>query len=164
MTVPYPSPAAATSWRSAVASWVRPAGGSCATVLLYATALAGLRLGTSRTIAQVSMFDFVTAVATGAIIGRTATASSTSYVQGAVAVVTLVVVHGLVSLLRYLPAVHRGGRRPATRTGARAWLALYRWLRERTVRLAGQGVLRAAGLAPSARPAWSARVTATRRA
>jgi hypothetical protein len=41
-------------------------------VLLYMTALAGLRFGTRRTLAQMSPFDFITAVAMGAIIGRTA--------------------------------------------------------------------------------------------
>ncbi|MGI8450309.1 MAG: DUF421 domain-containing protein [Streptosporangiaceae bacterium] len=76
-------------------------------VLLYATALAGLRLGARRTLAQMAPFDFVTAVAMGAIIGRTATAIGTSYVQGAVAVVTLIAAHRVVSLLRFYPAVRR---------------------------------------------------------
>jgi uncharacterized membrane protein YcaP (DUF421 family) len=75
--------------------------------LLYVTALAGLRLGTRRTLAQMAPFDFVTAVAMGAVIGRTATASGTSYVQGAVAVVTLVAIHRIVGVLRYYPAVRR---------------------------------------------------------
>jgi uncharacterized membrane protein YcaP (DUF421 family) len=76
-------------------------------ILLYATALAGIRFGTRRTLAQMSPFDFVTAVAMGAVIGRTVTASGTSYAVGAVAVVTLIVVHRTVSLLRYRPAVRR---------------------------------------------------------
>lgn len=76
-------------------------------VLLYATALAGLRFGTRRTLAQMSPFDFITAVAMGAIIGRTSTSSATSYAAGAVAVVTLLAVHRLVSLLRYRPAILR---------------------------------------------------------
>lgn len=76
-------------------------------VLLYATALAGLRFGTRRTLAQMSPFDFITAAAMGAIIGRTSTSSGTSYVAGAVAVVTLIAVHRLVSLLRYQPSVRR---------------------------------------------------------
>lgn len=77
------------------------------TLLLYVTALAGLRLGTRRTLAQMSLFDFVTAMAVGAVIGRTATAGETSYLQGAVALVTLIVVHRLVSLLRCHPAAAR---------------------------------------------------------
>lgn len=77
------------------------------TLLLYVTALAGLRLGTRRTLAQMSLFDFVTALAVGAIIGRTATASETSYLEGAVALVTLIVVHRVVSLLRSHPTAAR---------------------------------------------------------
>lgn len=76
-------------------------------VLLYATALGGLRIGTRRTLAQMSLFDFVTAVAMGAIIGRAATSASTSYVQGAAAMLSHIVVHRLVSLLRYRPAFTR---------------------------------------------------------
>jgi uncharacterized membrane protein YcaP (DUF421 family) len=77
------------------------------TVLLYGTALAGLRLGTRRTLAQMSLFDFVTAVAMGAVVGRTATASTTSYAEGGVALLTLIVIHRLVSVLRLHPAVRR---------------------------------------------------------
>lgn len=76
-------------------------------VLLYATALGGLRFGTRRTLAQMSPFDFITAVAMGAIIGRTSTSSTTSYAAGAVAVITLIAIHRLVSLLRYRPAIRR---------------------------------------------------------
>lgn len=77
------------------------------TLLLYVTALVGLRLGTRRTLAQMSLFDFVTALAVGAVIGRTATAGETSYLQGAVALVMLIVVHRIVSLLRFHPAAAR---------------------------------------------------------
>jgi uncharacterized membrane protein YcaP (DUF421 family) len=70
------------------------------TLLLYITALVGLRLATRRTLAQMSLFDFVTALAVGAVTGRTATANDTSYLQGAVALVTLIVLHRMVSLLR----------------------------------------------------------------
>ncbi|MGH3626278.1 MAG: DUF421 domain-containing protein [Sciscionella sp.] len=76
-------------------------------MLLYLTALAGLRLGSRRTVAQMSPFDFVTAVAMGAIIGRAATAGTTSFVVGAVAVLTLIVVHRGIGLLRLIPGVSR---------------------------------------------------------
>jgi uncharacterized membrane protein YcaP (DUF421 family) len=69
-------------------------------VLLFAVAVIGLRLGERRTIAQLAAFDFVVAVAIGAIIGRTVTASSTSFATGAVALVTLLVAHRLVAILR----------------------------------------------------------------
>lgn len=71
--------------------------------LMYATALVGLRLGERRTLAQWTLIDFATAVAMGAIIGRTAIASTQSYVTGAVALITLVAIHRLVSTLRFRP-------------------------------------------------------------
>jgi uncharacterized membrane protein YcaP (DUF421 family) len=52
-------------------------------------------------LAQWTIIDFATAVAMGAIIGRTAVASNQSYVVGAAAVVTLVAVHRLASLGRF---------------------------------------------------------------
>jgi uncharacterized membrane protein YcaP (DUF421 family) len=69
--------------------------------LMYATALFALRIGERRTLAQWTLIDFVTAVAVGAIVGRTATAGSQSYVVGAVALVTMVAVHRLASVLRF---------------------------------------------------------------
>jgi len=69
-------------------------------VLMFAVTVVGLRLGERRTLAQLSAFDFAVAVAIGAIIGRTATASSASFATGAVALVTLLVVHRLVALAR----------------------------------------------------------------
>lgn len=69
-------------------------------VLMFAVAVVGLRLGERRTLAQLGAFDFAVAVAVGAIIGRTATSSSTSFATGAVALVTLLVAHRLVSVLR----------------------------------------------------------------
>ena len=73
--------------------------------LMYVTALIALRLGERRTLAQWTIIDFATAVAMGAIIGRTAIASSQSYATGAVALVTLVVVHRAASLLRFNPVL-----------------------------------------------------------
>lgn len=72
-------------------------------VLIYATALVGLRLGERRTLAQWSIIDFSTAVAIGAIVGRTAIASNQSFLTGAAALVTLIAVHRLASLLRFSP-------------------------------------------------------------
>ncbi len=71
--------------------------------LIYATALIGLRLGERRTLAQWTIIDFATAVAVGAIVGRTATADTQSYLTGAVALLTLIVVHRLASVLRFHP-------------------------------------------------------------
>jgi uncharacterized membrane protein YcaP (DUF421 family) len=69
--------------------------------LIYATALVGLRLGERRTLAQWTIIDFATAVAIGAIVGRTAIASNQSLITGVVALLTLVAVHRLASLLRF---------------------------------------------------------------
>ncbi|WP_182899089.1 DUF421 domain-containing protein [Microbispora sp. H10830] len=70
------------------------------TLLLYATAVAGLRLTKRRMIAELSPFDFVAAVAVGAIVGRTATASDTSYLTGAAALLTVIAVHAVVTQVR----------------------------------------------------------------
>ena len=52
------------------------AGVAVKAVLMFAVTIVGLRLGERRTLAQLGAFDF--AVAIGAIIGRTVTASSAS--------------------------------------------------------------------------------------
>jgi uncharacterized membrane protein YcaP (DUF421 family) len=69
-------------------------------VLLFTVAVIGLRLGERRTVAMLSAFDFAVAVAVGAIIGRGATASDTSFATSAVALVTLLVAHRVVAVLR----------------------------------------------------------------
>ena len=69
-------------------------------VLLFAVAVIGLRLGERRTLAQLSAFDFAVAVAIGAIIGRGATATDTSFATSAVALVTLLVAHRVVAIAR----------------------------------------------------------------
>lgn len=71
-------------------------------LLMYVTALVGLRLGERRTLAQWTIIDFATAVAMGAVIGRTAIADQ-SYLTGAVALLTLVLVHRAASVLRFRP-------------------------------------------------------------
>src|SRR5258708_24914618 len=69
-------------------------------VLLFAVAVIGLRLGERRTLAQLSAFDFAVAVAIGAIIGRGATAAGTPFATSAVALVTFLVAHRVVAILR----------------------------------------------------------------
>jgi len=69
-------------------------------VLMFAVTIVGLRLGERRTLARLGAFDFAVAVAIGAIIGRTVTASSASFATGAVALVTLLVAHRLVAFAR----------------------------------------------------------------
>ncbi|MEO9220285.1 MAG: YetF domain-containing protein [Mycobacteriaceae bacterium] len=74
-------------------------------VLMYVIALVGLRLGERRTLAQWTIIDFATAVAIGAIVGRTAIAGDQSFLTGAAALLTLVVVHRLASWLRFHPTL-----------------------------------------------------------
>ena len=69
-------------------------------VLLFAVAVIGLRLGERRTLAQLSAFDFAVAVAIGAIIGRGATSSDTSFATSAIALVTFLVAHRVVAIGR----------------------------------------------------------------
>ena len=74
-------------------------------LLLYLTAVVGFRLGERRTLAQMSPFDFVAAVAVGAIVGRVPNASTTSYLAGAVTLVTVLLAHRAIMRLRYSPRV-----------------------------------------------------------
>ena len=69
--------------------------------LMYTSALLALRLGERRTLAQWTVIDFVASVALGALVGRTAVASSQSFVFGLVAIVTLVAAHRIASLIRF---------------------------------------------------------------
>jgi uncharacterized membrane protein YcaP (DUF421 family) len=65
--------------------------------LIYVVALAGLRVSQRRTLAQWTAVDFAAAVAIGAVMGRTAVASGQSFAVGAVALVTLLSAHWIVS-------------------------------------------------------------------
>lgn len=73
--------------------------------LLYLTAIFGFRIGERRTLAEMSVFDFVAAVAVGAIVGRVPNASNTTYVQGASTLVTILVLHSVIARLRYFPSI-----------------------------------------------------------
>ncbi len=75
--------------------------------LMYLVALAGLRVSPRRTLAQWTAIDFAAAVAIGAIVGRTAIASGQSFVIGAVALVTILFAHWLVSMGRFSPLLAR---------------------------------------------------------
>lgn len=76
-------------------------------VLMYTVAALGLRLGERRTLAQWTIIDFVTAVAIGAIVVRTAIAANQSFTTGAAALLTLVAAHRVVSLLRFPPRLRK---------------------------------------------------------
>jgi len=71
--------------------------------LMYVTALLGLRVAHRRTLAQWTAIDFAAAVAVGAIVGRTALAPDEPLLVGVVALLTILLAHGLVTFARYLP-------------------------------------------------------------
>ncbi|MDX3191725.1 DUF421 domain-containing protein [Streptomyces sp. MN03-5084-2B] len=77
------------------------------TALLVLAALVGLRVAPRRTLAELRIFDFVVAVAVGAIIGRTATATGTSFMVGLGALVTLLVLHTVIGRLRFSRLLRR---------------------------------------------------------
>ncbi len=74
---------------------------------LFITASAAFRLTQRRTIAEFTPFDWVTAVAVGAIVGRTATAADTAWLTGAAALLMLIVAHAVVTRMRFVPALRR---------------------------------------------------------
>ncbi len=77
------------------------------TALLILTAVLGLRLGERRTLARLRPFDVVVMIAVGAVIGRAATSSGTSYLQGATALLVLFVMHQILSRARYYRSLRR---------------------------------------------------------
>ncbi|OBI30720.1 DUF421 domain-containing protein [Mycobacterium sp. E2238] len=87
-------------WRPALYAAVKA-------LALFLTAAAAFRLTLRRTIAEFTPFDWVTAVAVGAIVGRTATAAGTSWLTGAAALLTLIAAHDVVARLRFIPWVRR---------------------------------------------------------
>jgi uncharacterized membrane protein YcaP (DUF421 family) len=74
-------------------------------VLLYLTAVLGLRLGERRTLADLSLFDFVAAVAVGSVVGRLPSAADSSYLAGAATLVAVLGAHWCISRLHRFPAV-----------------------------------------------------------
>ena len=74
-------------------------------ILLFLTAVVAFCLGDRRTLAELSPFDFVAAVAVGAIVGRVPNAEGTSYLAGAITLVAVLVTHRIVTQLRYISSV-----------------------------------------------------------
>ena len=74
-------------------------------VLLYLTAVLGLRLGERRTLADLSPFDFVALAAAGSVVGRLPSAADSSYLAGAATLVALIAAHWCVARLRRFPGV-----------------------------------------------------------
>lgn len=76
-------------------------GVACKALLIYGTAVIGLRIAHRRTLSQWTAIDFAAAVAIGAVMGRTAVAEGQSFLVGAVALVTFLVAHALVTFGRW---------------------------------------------------------------
>jgi uncharacterized membrane protein YcaP (DUF421 family) len=69
-------------------------------LLMYGTAVVGLRIAHRRTLSQWTAIDFAAAVAIGAVMGRTAVAEGQSFLVGATALLTFLAAHGLVTMGR----------------------------------------------------------------
>ena len=72
-------------------------------LLLYVTAVVCFRIGERRTLAEMSAFDFVAAVAAGAIVGRVPNAHDAGYLAGAATLITVLLAHRLTARLRFRP-------------------------------------------------------------
>jgi uncharacterized membrane protein YcaP (DUF421 family) len=77
------------------------------TVALFMTAVILLRFTERRTLAEFAPFDWIAAVAAGAIVGRAATASDTSWLTASTALLCLLVAHSALARLRFVPGVQR---------------------------------------------------------
>ncbi|NJC73689.1 DUF421 domain-containing protein [Planosporangium thailandense] len=77
------------------------------TLLLYATAVICFRVGERRTLAEMSAFDFIAAVAAGAIVGRVPNAHDAGYLAGAATLLTVLLAHRLTARLRFRPLFAR---------------------------------------------------------
>jgi uncharacterized membrane protein YcaP (DUF421 family) len=82
-----------------IGPWTALAWAALKAALFFLIAVTGLQLSQRRLLAELNAFDLVVTVAVGAIIGRTATSSSTAFLTGAVALSTLLVLHRSVSVM-----------------------------------------------------------------
>ncbi len=77
------------------------------TTTLFITAAVLFRFTERRTLAEFAPFDWIAAVAAGAIVGRAATASDTSWLSASAALVCLLVTHAGLARLRFIPRFQR---------------------------------------------------------
>ncbi len=85
-------------WRSAVYVAIK-------TLALFMTAALAFRFLQRRAIAQFTPFDWLTAVVSGSVIGRAATATDTSWIGGITAVLTVIAANAAVTRLRFVPGL-----------------------------------------------------------
>ena len=77
------------------------------TSALFLTCAILLRFTERRTLAEFAPFDWIAAVAAGAIVGRAATATDTTWLAATTALICLFAVHAILSRLRYIPALRK---------------------------------------------------------
>lgn len=82
-------------------------GAAIKTSTLFLTAAVLFRFTERRTLAEFAPFDWIAAVAAGAIVGRAATASDTSWLTATVALSCLLVAHAVLARLRLVPGIRR---------------------------------------------------------
>lgn len=76
-------------WRAAIGNGSDVGLVALKALLLYVSAVVGLRLSHRRTLAEMTGFDFVAAVAVGAIVGRVPNADGTTYLAGLATLLTV---------------------------------------------------------------------------
>ncbi|CDO87584.1 hypothetical protein AWC29_28050 [Mycobacterium triplex] len=77
------------------------------TSALFLTAAVLFRFMERRTLAEFAPFDWIAAVAAGAIVGRAATASDTSWLNASTALICLLAAHAVLARLRFIPGIRR---------------------------------------------------------
>jgi uncharacterized membrane protein YcaP (DUF421 family) len=90
-----------------IGDWHRAAHAAVKAIALFLTAAVAFRLTERRTMAEFAPFDWVAAVAVGAIVGRTATATDASWLTGTAALLALLAAHAAITRLRLLPVISR---------------------------------------------------------
>jgi uncharacterized membrane protein YcaP (DUF421 family) len=94
-------------------TWTVAAGVVIATVGIYLTFIALVRVVGQRSLASMSSFDFGCAVALGAVMGRTVLLATPTLVSGMIALATLFAIQGGLGLLRrHRPADRLINRQP----------------------------------------------------
>lgn len=77
------------------------------TSALFVTAAILFRFTERRTLAEFAPFDWIAAVAAGAIVGRAATATDTSWLTATAALICLLITHAALTRLRFIPGLQR---------------------------------------------------------
>jgi uncharacterized membrane protein YcaP (DUF421 family) len=83
------------------------AGTAVKTAALFLTAAILLRFMERRTLAEFAPFDWIAAVAAGAIVGRSSTATDASWLTATAALLSLLLTHAVVARLRFVPIIRK---------------------------------------------------------